>query len=329
MLPSAVVAIPLRKRIRRSVRSWLIRVAFRLLSALPLGAALRLGAAAGDVAWRLSARNRRLALQHLALAFPEATEPVRRAIGRESFRNLGRAALELVAIRRYDARLEAYVAIPPDDERLMHDVMARGRGMIFVTGHVGSWELLARRIARAGVENAVIAKATWDPKLNALVERFRAGGGVATLWREDPATGRAMIRTLRQGKALGILIDQDTKVQGVFVPFFGRPAYTPRAAGDLALRFGAPVVVGSCRRRGTGPGDGHVLEFREVPFDPDPPDREAEALRITAACSSLLESAIRRNPSEWVWMHERWRTIPGSEPALARGMPKSRELSGS
>jgi len=159
----------------------------------------------------------------------------------------------------------------------------------------------------------VIAKAGWDRKLNELVERFRARGGVTTLWREDPDTGRAIIRTFRSGKALGLLIDQDTNVQGVFVPFFGRLAWTPRAAAEFAVRFGAPVVVGTVHRRGPRPGDGHLLEAQEIQFSSDPPDREAEVVRLTTACTAALEEAIRRHPAEWVWMHERWRTRPPDE----------------
>jgi KDO2-lipid IV(A) lauroyltransferase len=137
-----------------------------------------------------------------------------------------------------------------------------------------------------------------------------------------------MIRCFKQGKLLGMLIDQDTAVQSVFVPFFGRPASTPRGAADLALRFRAPVVAGWCRRRGPRPGDGHVIDLVEVPCDPDAPDREAEALRLTAACTAVLESAIRSNPAEWVWMHERWKTQPGAgaEAPHAKPMPKTAEL---
>jgi KDO2-lipid IV(A) lauroyltransferase len=151
---------------------------------------------------------------------------------------------------------------------------------------------------------------------------------VTTLWREDPDTGRAIIRTFRQGKALGILIDQDTKVQGVFVPFFGREAFTPRAAADLALRFGAAALAVTSHRRGPRPGDGHVLEVVELPYEPDPADRESEVLRLTAAAVAVQEAAIRRHPAEWVWMHRRWKTRPPAEGSLASAVPKSRELSG-
>ncbi len=307
------MAARVHKRIKRSLRSALIRVLIRILSLLPLRPALWLGAAAGAVAHRLARQTRTLALTHLALAFPEEEPAERERIARDMFVHLGRSTFELASIRWYDRRLDTYVKLSPPD--LLRNVMARGRGMVFVTGHMGSWELLARRIARAGVPNAVIAKASWDRKIDELAERFRAEGGVTTLWREDPETGRAIIRTFRSGRALGLLIDQDTRVQGVFVPFFGRLAFTPRAAADFAVRFGAPVVVGTIHRNGPRATDGHTLEVQEIPFSSDPPDREMEVVRLTAACTAALEQAIRRHPAEWVWMHERWRTRPPGEQA--------------
>ena len=134
-----------------------------------------------------------------------------------------------------------------------------------------------------------------------------------------------MLRLLRQGGTLGILTDQDTNVQSVFVPFFGRLAATPRAAADLALRFGASVLVLTCHRRGPRPGDGHRLEVTEVDYDAEAQDREAEVIRLTAACTAVQEAAIRRHPAEWVWMHARWKTRP--EAAVATPVPERRALS--
>jgi KDO2-lipid IV(A) lauroyltransferase len=307
------MAAPLHKRLKRAVRSALLRAALRLLALLPLRAAVALGGLCGRAGWHLMRETRALMLAHLALAFPEKPEAERRALARACFLHLGHMAGEVVAIRSYDARLAEHVGFEEGGEERLREILGRGRGMVFVTGHVGSWELMARRVARAGIPNAVIAKAGPDRQLNALAERFRAEGGVTTLWREDPGTGRAIIRTFKEGKALGILIDQDTKVQGLFAPFFGRLAHTPRAAADLALRFGAPVVVATTRRRGPDPCGGHLIDIKEVPCQPAAADREAEAVRLTAACNALLEAAIRRNPSEWVWMHRRWKTAPPPE----------------
>jgi Kdo2-lipid IVA lauroyltransferase/acyltransferase len=307
------MAAPLHKRVKRAARSALVRATVRLLALLPLRVAVALGGLAGRAGWLLARETRALMLAHLAIAFPEKPEAERRAIARATFLHLGHMAGEVIAVRSYDARLTEHVVFADRGDERLREILRRGRGLVFVTGHVGSWELMARRVARAGIPNAVIAKAGADRRLNALAERFRAEGGVTTLWREDPSTGRALIRTFKEGKALGILIDQDTKVQGLFTPFFGRSAHTPRAAADLALRFGAPVVVATTRRRGPDPCGGHVIEITEVACHPGAADREAEAVRLTAACNALLEAAIRRNPSEWVWMHRRWKTVPPDE----------------
>jgi len=326
VLASAAVPVPLHKRVKRELRSLLLQGVVRLLGLLPLPAALALGSLLGRLAWLLARETRRQALASLAVAFPERTPAEREAIGRRSLVHLAWLAAEVVTLRRYRRRFDAYVTFADDGWRLLHEAIGRGRGLVFATGHVGNWELMARRVARAGIPNAVIAKLGNDPRMNRTMARVRAEGGVTTLWREEASTGRAMIRVFKEGKALGLLIDQDTSVQGQFVPFFGLPAYTPRAVGDLALRFKAPVVVAWCRRRGPRAGDGHEVCVVEVPYDPDPADREAEALRITAACTAQLEGAIRAHPEEWVWMHERWKRRPSPESgreATASSVPNS------
>jgi KDO2-lipid IV(A) lauroyltransferase len=326
------MTVPLRKRVKRSVRSAAVRVAIRLLAHVPLRAALALATAVARLGWLLARDTRRQMCAQLALAFPEKTPAEREAIARASLLHLAWLAAEVITVPRWRTRLPDYVRLAPGAERVFRDAMGRGRGLLYVAGHVGNWELMAQRVPMLGPwPAATIAKATPDARLNALIERARADGGVETLWREDPATARAMIRCFKQNKILGLLIDQDTQVQGVFVPFFGRPAYTPRAAADLALRFRAPVVVGTCRRLGPRPGDGHEVIAVSVPYDPEAPDREAEAIRLTAACTAVLEDAIRRNPAEWVWMHERWKTAPNegaSAAPQAKPVPKSAELSG-
>jgi KDO2-lipid IV(A) lauroyltransferase len=250
-------------------------------------------------------------LAHLAIAFPLLTPAELDALGRRALRHLGWLVAEMLAVRSYDRDLLRYVTFAPGAEERLRALMAPGHGLVMVSGHVGHWELLARRLVRGGVPCATVARSGTSPLLHTLLSRFRAAGRFEVLLRDDPGTARAIIRTLRQGKLLGLLIDQDTEVQGTMVPFFGRPAWTPRAAGDLALRFRAPVAVIWSRRRGPRPGDGHELSLEVVPYDAEAPDREAESLRITARCTAVLEQAIRDRPEEWVWMHERWKTQAG------------------
>ena len=300
--------LPWAKRTRRTLRVQAIRFGLWLGALLPFRVTWACGGLIGRLAWWLAPADRALALEHLALAFPEKTEAERRQIARGSFLHFGHGAAEVAQMARIDRDLARYMTFAGNAEAELRAASQAGKGFIFVTGHLGSWEILARRIVGAGVPAVVIAARSWDRRIDDLVEAFRSRGGVPTLFREDPSGGRALLRAMRDGKALGILIDQDTKVQSVFVPFFGRPAATPRAAADLALRFGCPVFVGWSRRRGPDPGDGYVLEAERVPYDPNPADKEAEVLRITARCTAAMEQAIRRAPSEWVWMHRRWKT---------------------
>lgn len=304
------MTVPLAKRLRRGLRSLLLRGLVRALSRVPRRAGMAMASLAARLAWWLAPGTRRLMLAHLEIAFPELRPDERRAIGRGCLLHLGWLAAEMLTIRSYAGEVEEYVSFVPGALDTLRAAMAEGRGLVMVSGHIGHWELVARRLVLAGIPCVAVAKAGSDPKLDALLGRFRAEGDIEVLHRDAPGTSRRMISCFRQGKLLGMLIDQDTRVQGVFVPFFGRDAWTPRAAGDLATRFQAPVAVIWSRRRGPLAGDGHELSVERVPYEVGAADREATSVGITRACTAILERAIRERPAEWVWMHRRWRRRP-------------------
>ena len=283
-----------RKRFRRELRVRALLVGLPLLRHLPPA----LGAALGTLAWYLTPRQRRLAREHLAIAFPEKTDEERDRIGRRSFGNLGRAMLEAA---RGDARK---VELAAADEALLRAAHAEGKGVVLVTGHLDNWELFARRIAMLGLPCGTVAKEAQDPRLTALLKASRESTGMRVFWRGSPLAARELIRFLKSGGMLGILIDQDTRVAGHFVPFFGRLAFTPRAAGDLAVRLGAPMIFG-CTRRVAANLHRIVLHRIEGPCTGD---RDQDSLSLTAAATRAIENEIRANPAEWVWMHPRWRT---------------------
>ena len=309
------------KRIKRAVRAALLLGGVHLLSALPLRAVLAVGGFIGRMAWALSPGLRRDMRANLAMAFPEEDPAARDTIARDSLVYLGWVGGEMVSFVGRREALERYVEVSPEVLATIRRARLRGRGIVMVLGHIGSWELTCRLSPLLG-SVGVIAKRSWHRSIDMLAERARAANGVATLWRSDNATGRNMLKLLKTGGTLGILIDQDIdSVQSVFVPFFDRLAATPRGAADLALRFRAAVLVVTCHRRGHRAGDGHRLEVIEVPYDASASDAEAEVVRLTAACTRLQEEAIRSNPAEWVWMHRRWKTRPpgtgaGSAPAV-------------
>ena len=289
------------KRVRREVRVRALLASLPLLRNLPLGA----GAALGWLAWYAVPRQRLLAQEQLRIAFPEKTQRERDRIGRQSFANLGRAALETARVDRLDIR--AAVALDPRDEAVLRAAHAQGKGVVVVTGHIGAWELFARRMCAVGLPCGTVAKEAHDPRITALLQRSREQSGMRVFWRGAPMSGRALLRFLQGEKGiLGILMDQDTRVAGHFVPFFGRPAFTPRAAADLAARLDAPMVFCCVHRVARGM---HRMVVRPIDVARSG-DRERDSVELTAAATRIIEDEVRQRPDEWVWMHSRWRTQP-------------------
>jgi KDO2-lipid IV(A) lauroyltransferase len=157
-----------------------------------------------------------------------------------------------------------------------------------------------------------------DDRFDALIRRFRGGAGMEIVLRDDPQFLGAVRHALGRNHIVALLIDQDSRGGGVFVPFFGRPAHTPPGAAILALRTKAPVVSVFIRRR---PEGGHVITFAPVTI---PAAGAGRVRELTASFTATIEAAIRCSPAEWVWWHERWRRQPedgllASEPAREIG----------
>ena len=296
------------KRLRRATRgprnallAAVIRGAAGAVGTLPVPVALALGRGLGAGAHALLGTPRRFALAHVALAFPELDEPARRALVRATFRHAGQSYAELAMFRKL-GRDPAYVRV--DGLEILQAALARGRGCIALSGHVGNWELLAATIAGLGIPTTVVARKVNDERFDALIRGFRGGAGMEILLRDDPQFLSAVRDALGRNRVVALLIDQDSRGGGVFVPFFGRPAHTPPGAAILALRTKVPVVSVFIRRR---PEGGHVITFEPLPTDVHGTER---VLALTARFTAAVEAAIRRSPPEWVWWHERWRRQP-------------------
>src|SRR5206468_3777105 len=276
----------------------------RALGALPMPVALAVGRGLGTAAHALLAAPRRLAVAHMGLAFPELELATRRRLVRETFRHAGQSFAELALfeqiVRRPDyVRLEGVAALDA--------ALAEGRGAIAVTGHVGNWELLAAWAAAIGYPITVVVRRVNDLRFHSLIVRFRASAGVEILVRDSPLFLAGVNDALRRNRVVAMLIDQDTRGAGVFVPFFGRPAHTPPGAALLALRARVPVVTAFIERR---PEGGHLVRVAPVPAELP---RGREGVReLTARLTAAIEAQIRRSPAEWVWWHERWRKQPSA-----------------
>jgi KDO2-lipid IV(A) lauroyltransferase len=256
----------------------------------------------GAAAHAVLASPRRLAIAHMGLAFPGLDLGARRRLVRATFRHAGESFAELSLFEKILAH-PSYMRL--EGVEALDAALARGRGAIAVTGHVGNWELLAAWAAAIGYPITVIVRRVNDLRFQALIVRFRAAAGVEILVRDDPRFLTAVREALQRNRVVAMLIDQDTRGAGVFVPFFGRLAHTPPGAAVLALRGRVPVVTVFVERR---PEGGHLVRVAPVATDAD---RGREGVRaLTARLTAAIEAQIRRSPAEWVWWHERWRRRP-------------------
>ena len=280
----------------------------RLVGGLPLRVGLALGRMLGRGAHGLLGTPRHLARRHVGIAFPELDVDARRRLVRATFVHAGQAFIELAMFKKILRRPE-YVDF---EERVVLDThLARGRGVIAVTGHCGNWELLAAWAAGAGYPLTVVVRVN-DLRLHSLIVRFRTAAGVEILVRDEPRFLSGVREALARNRIVAILIDQDTRGAGVFVPFFGRLAHTPPGAALIALRTGAPVVTTFIQRR---PEGGHRV--RVTPIEVDARRGRHAVTALTARLTAAIEGQIRDAPAEWVWWHERWRRRPPAPPSVA------------
>jgi KDO2-lipid IV(A) lauroyltransferase len=269
---------------------------------VPYGAGVCAGGALGFVSYYLLRRERKRALTHLAIAFGEKNPSWIRRTARRSFVHLGKALLEVMLID--PVRLPRIVEVRGMEN--LRKAISRGKGIIFVTGHIGNWELMGHTVA-AVHPLSVIAAPIEPEQVNDMIVELRARMGVRTVLRTRPGAAKELIRIFRENRVLGILIDQDTDVESAFVEFMGRPAWTPTAAASMAIKFGAPVIFGYDRRNAD---NSHTVTI-EGPLDLiRTGDVDKDAVANTAMLTRKIEDAVRNNPEQWVWMHRRWRRQP-------------------
>ncbi len=295
---------PLRKRIKNDAIYYTVRVLLHIIRHVPEKWACGFLATLGAVVFRLARRERERVLRHLELAFPEKSAQELHALARQVFINLGRNGCAAVRIPNYVRDgLDRYVRI--EGREHLDRALARGKGVLALTGHIGSWELMAAWFAHNGYKLAVVGRKLYDPRFDAMLVALRQGAGMVNFNRDGAA--RKMLRWLRDGGMLGVLIDQDTGVESEFVTFFGRLAKTPSAPVVLAQRVGSAVVPMAIHR---GPDNRHVITvLPELELLPDDGTRETRIANVQK-CSEAIEKLIRMHPEQWVWMHERWKSQP-------------------
>ena len=290
----------------------LVRTLLSSLAVLPRSLRLKVAYAMSYVGYRLAKRLRHTAQQNLQMAMPQLNEGERDQIIRGVFRNFGRLLAEFSCFPYYRRdNIEKVVIYEGLDNFL--NALNQKRGVLFLTGHVGAWELSSFAHAVYGHPHNILVRQIDNPYVENLVKHYRTCQGNRAIDKNNSV--RAIITALRKGEAVGILIDLNTvRNQGVFCDFFGIPACSTTGLATLALRTGAAVVPGfllwdeQLRK--------HRLHFEPAVEIINTGDQKADIHQNTAQFNKIIEDVVRRHPDQWLWVHRRWKTRPEGEPSL-------------
>ncbi len=274
---------------------------------------LWVGRLLGLLAYYILPKERKRALDHLSIAFyKEKSLAQRKIIARKSFQNLGKNAVEVVNFNKMKKALDDYVIM--EGRHHWDNALAKGRGGICISAHLGNWELLALYIAYCGYPITVVARDVYDERINRILMNFRKESGVSVILRNSPSSGREILKVLNNQGLVAMLIDQDTKVKGVMVDFFGEKANTPAGPALLARRRSVPILP--CFINRVSNKKHRVVFCPEV--DIVKTENVQQDLEVnTRNLNKLIEHQIREYPEEWVWMHRRWRRTLAYQPPVS------------
>jgi Kdo2-lipid IVA lauroyltransferase/acyltransferase len=255
---------------------------------------------------------RKTAEFNLKLAFPGWSEAQRRAVMKGMTRNLGWMAAEFARLPRYTRKnIESVVVLDGHENFLAGQ--SRGKGVLYLTGHIGAWELSSYAHALYGFPLHYMARPLDNHRLDRLVNEYRGLSGNSPIFKNESA--RLMLRVLKDAGTVGILADQNTMpAEGAFVDFFGTPACTTTGLARVALHTDAAVVPGYAF------WDENMRKYR-LRFEPPVElvrtgDTERDVLENTARFTKVIEEIIRKHPEQWVWIHARWKNRPAGERPL-------------
>jgi len=290
-------------KLRRYVLYYLARCLAFAVYIIPLPLALALADILGLAAFLVARKYARITIGNLESVFGgEKTAPEIRRIARQVFRNIAKNAVELVRFPKISKEnIDGLIGM--EGGRILDRELSKGNGIVIVTGHIGNWEMMAITLRIKGYAGVAVGKRIYFHKYDEYLNSLRRHHDVNIVYRDD--SPRKILKVLKSNGIVGIVADQDVdSVEGVFVNFLGRKAYTPAGPAVLAKATGAslvPVVMIRDGRR-------HRLIVNEPIELADTGNKEADVVANTQRWSDVLESYIRRYPDQWVWMHRRWKT---------------------
>lgn len=252
-------------------------------------------------------KQRKIAYENLRNAYGDELSDIQmRKIIRSNYLHFALVWLDFVKLPRIvnTSNWQNYFQV--EGLEFARKALKEGKGIIFVTGHVGNWEVLGCAFDFFFHPLHSIAKHLKNPFVDRFLTRLREEGRQKIIFTEDAS--REIIRVLRNNKLLGILVDQNARENNIFVDFFGQKAATTRSVATISLKMGAPIIMIFLRRTDK------KYKFKITLSKPIQIERtgnlEKDILSLTQRYTTIIESRIREHPHEWLWMQRRWKTKP-------------------
>ncbi len=283
-----------------------LRVMKTLVTWLPRPVALALASWIGRSAFLIARRERNKTLEHLRLAYGhEKSEKEIKDLGKAVFEHFAYAAVDAMRFSGSAAQGLKGLIDAGNGPQIIKQVLSKGRGGIILTAHFGNWELMGTFVRLLGFPATVVGRRLYYDKFDEFIIRLRTDSLLRTIYQD--ASPREFLKVLQANELLGILADQDIdRLEGIFVPFFGRPAYTLTSPVKMALAMGAPLIPTFLVRQGD-----RYRFLVEDPIEVEMHGSREDTLReYTQRWSRIIEDKIRQYPEQWVWMHRRWKTKP-------------------
>ena len=290
-------------KIRRYLLYYLARAAAFFVFLLPFKAGLYVAEKLGYLAYYILGKYRNIALANLKMALgAEKTDSELKIIARNLFGNLAKNGFELIQFPKINKKnIDSFVTLR--NKEVLEEAYKKGRGVIILTAHFGSWELMAATLRLKGYPGVTVGRRIYFDKYDKWLNDLRKIHDVHVVYRDE--SPRKILKILKDNWIVGIVADQDVDaVDGVFVDFFGKKAYTPVGPVLIAKISGAVIVPTFIIREGAH----HTLAFEQPVELIDTGDKEKDAAVNTQRWSNIVESYIRRYPDQWVWIHKRWKT---------------------
>ena len=291
---------------------FIARLAIMFFRVIPRAAGVAAVRLLATAFYYLSARYRHIADVNLRIAFPEMPPQRRKKTALRSFQNAG---LNLLEISRIDMLTPENISGFADYDKAdglgnYQAAMSRGKGILYLTGHFSSWELLPTAHALHGYPLSFTTRPLDNARLEAYLRRMRESKGNTVIYKKGSA--RRILGELKAGRTVGVLMDHNVSpAEGIFADFFGIPAATSTGVALLALRTGAPVLPGYLAPMS---GGRYVIKFLP-PIDMSRTGDTTEDLRVnTQRLNDVLEQIIREQPESWLWGHKRWKNRPPEDP---------------